>query len=367
MRVVRISEYATPTPGGKEVHVHELTRSQARGGRSVCLMYRVGESAGWPFPAKRMLSSTGFWRRLPSGLVSTCFLAAILAEIVRERRAIDLAHFHGDYREAVLAGAVRLLGIPSLLTLHGRLSPRVLKRAGLAYHLPSHVIAVSPAIVAQLENVGVPRRKMTIQSSGIDPALFFPAREVPEAPPFRLIVGSALIELKDHPTLFEAVRLLQVEGLDVRIEVAGAGPERPRLEGLAPSGTRFHGQLERPFLAALMRRCHLAVLSSIDTRDSGEGTPTFLMEAMACGLPFVATASGGIPPLAGRSKAGLVVTQRAPDEMAAAVQEVLLDRALYGARRRAALAFARTVQWDRVSRRLDCLMESLVSADNRRR
>jgi glycosyltransferase involved in cell wall biosynthesis len=364
VRVVRISEYVTPSPGGKEVHVLELSLSQARRGRSVCLMYRVGESAGWPFDAKRLLGCKRFWQRFPDHFVSTCFLAAILAAIVRERRTIDLAHFHGDYREAVVAGAVRLLGTPSLLTLHGRLSSRVLRRAGLAYRLPSHIVAVSPAIVAQLEDIGIPRRKMTIQSSGVDPALFFPAKEVPDASPLRLIVGSALIKLKDHATLFEAVRLLQAEGLDVRIEVAGSGPERGRLERIAPGGTRFHGHLERAVLADLMRSCHLAVLSSIDTRDSGEGTPTFLLEAMACGLPFVATASGGIPQLGARSGAGLVVEQRRPDEVAAGVRRVVLDRARYESHRRAALAFAKSVQWDRVARRLDCLMESLVRADN---
>ena len=365
LRLIRVSEYAPPSPGGKEVHVRELSRRQVRRGHAVCVAYRVGGESDWPFMSMPSVRNAKIARRLPRSVVSSVFLAVSVAKIALNRSSADVVHFHGDYLEAIAAGAVRLLGIPSLLTLHGRLSPRVLRTAGFVYRLPSHIVVVSPAIAAQLEEVGVPRGRVTIQPSGVDTEIFYPARGAPDAPPFRLIVASALIELKDHATLFAAVQSLQDGGLDVRLEVSGIGPERERLEGLAPPRTRFHGQLERPALGRLMRRCHVAALASVDVATAGEGTPSFLMEAIACGLPFVATDTGGTPLLALRSGAGVVVPQREPGELAAALRLLLEDRRLYESRRAAAIAYGPSLDWDSVAERLDSLIGALAQRGHR--
>jgi glycosyltransferase involved in cell wall biosynthesis len=285
-----------------------------------------------------------------------------VAVVARNRRKVGLVHFHGDYLEASAAGAVRALGIPTLLTLHGRLAPRVLRALGYVYRLPSHVVAVSSPIAAQLESIGVPRSRITVQHSGVDEELFHPPERQPPAEPFRVLVASTLIPLKDHGSLIEAVRLVGVKGVAVELELAGAGPERGRLEKAASCAVRFHGQLARPELAELMRSCHAAVLASVDTAHAGEGTPTFLMEAIACGLPFVATDTGGIPELAARSGAGLIVPQRRPDVLAGAIEKLATDRAEYVHRRRAALAFGPTLSWNRVAERLEALSADLARA-----
>jgi glycosyltransferase involved in cell wall biosynthesis len=360
LRIVRVSEYVPPSPGGREVHVRELSRRQARRGHSVRLIYRVGGESAWPFAAKRLLLGART-SSLPRPLVSALFLTRAVADVVRSRRAIDVVHFHGDYLEALAAGAVRLFGVPSLLTLHGRLSPRVLRTLGFVYRLPSRIVAVSPTIVPQLEAVGVRGCNVTIQPSGVDTEIFFPAQQLPVSPPFQIVVASALIPLKDHPTLFSAMQLLQRDGFDVRLEVAGVGAERERLERLAPRGTQFHGQLERPALGHLLRSCHVAALASVDVATAGEGTPTFLMEAIACGLPFVATDTGGVPRLAAESRAGVVVQQRSPDEFAAALRVLMEDRRAYESFRTAALAFAPSLDWDAVTERLDSVFTGVVS------
>ena len=272
---------------------------------------------------------------------------------------MGLVHFHGDYLEAAAAGVVRVLGIPTLLTVHGRLSPRVLRAVGDVYRLPSHIVAVSSPIAAQLESIGV-RGRTTVQHSGVDEELFHPPERPPQAQPFRVVVASTLIPLKDHGSLIEAVRLVGTKGIAMELELAGAGPERARLEEAASCAVRFHGQLARPKLAQLMRSCHVGALASVDTAQAGEGTPTFLMEAIACGLPFVATDAGGIPKLAVRSRAGLIVPQRRPDLLADALEKLATDHAEYTRRRRAALAFGSTLSWNRVAERLEALSTELV-------
>jgi glycosyltransferase involved in cell wall biosynthesis len=342
------------------VHVRELSRRQVSRGHDVWLLYRAGGERDWPFESIRLAGTGRQWRHLPCRVRTLVFLTASLAFVARNRRRVDLVHLHGDYLEAIAAGAVRLMGVPALLTLHGRLSPRVLRAVGGIYRFPSHIVAVSSPIAEQLDGVGVPRRRITVQHSGVDGALFHPPERTPPAQPFRVVVGSTLIPLKDHGSLLEAVRLLQADGVDVQLEIAGAGPERARLEHAAPPGVQFHGQLERPYLARLLRGCHAAALASIDTPRAGEGTPTFLMEAIACGLPFVATDAGGVPELALRSGAGVIVQQRQPDALAAALKALASEDATYERLRRAALAFGPSLDWDRVAKRLDSLVEQLI-------
>jgi glycosyltransferase involved in cell wall biosynthesis len=109
-----------------------------------------------------------------------------------------------------------------------------------------------------------------------------------------------------------------------------------------------------------MRRCHVAALASVDTEHAGEGTPTFLMEAIACGLPFVATDTGGVAQLASRSGAGAVVPQKRPDEFAAALRRLVVDTRLYDSYRRAARTFGPVLDWDLVAQRLNCLTCAIV-------
>jgi glycosyltransferase involved in cell wall biosynthesis len=355
LRIVRVSEYVTPSPGGREVHVRELSRREAARGHRVRLLYRVGGEPGWPFESTRLTGGD----QASSRARSLAFLGEASAFLARNRRSIDFVHFHGDYLEAVAAGAVRTFGIPALLTIHGRLSPRVLRTIGEVYRLPSHIVAVSSPIAAQLQSVGVPRSRLTVQHSGVDEELFHPPEQQPSAPPFRVVVASTLIPLKDHASLTEAVRRLDAEGIDVELELAGAGPERDQLQRAATPAVRFHGQLARPDLARLIQGCHAAALASVDTAQAGEGTPTFLMEAIACGLPFVATDAGGIPGLAARSGAGIVVPQRRPDAVAAALKTLASDGAEYERRRQAALSFGPSLSWDRVEERLEALIRDL--------
>jgi glycosyltransferase involved in cell wall biosynthesis len=111
-----------------------------------------------------------------------------------------------------------------------------------------------------------------------------------------------------------------------------------------------------------MRSCHVAALASVDVAQAGEGTPTFLMEAIACGLPFVATDTGGVPQLALRSSAGVVVPQRSPTGFAAALRLLLEDTRVYESRRRSAIAFAPSLDWDSVTERLDSVIGAMVES-----
>jgi glycosyltransferase involved in cell wall biosynthesis len=357
MRIVRVSERCYPHPGGKEVHVLELSRRQAERGHDVQLVYRTGEP---PHGNVRGLRpGVGRLGRRDDRLRTALFLGRSVAYIVRNRRTVDLAHFHGDYLEAFAAGIVRAVGVPSILTLHGRLSDRVVSKIGRVYRFPSHIIAVSESIRDQLGAVGLEPIRFTVQSSGVNREVFQPAPAIPVKPFTAVFVGS-LIPLKDVWSIFEAVTRVAASGIPIVLNVVGRGPEEEALRAGAPSCVRFHGSIPRDEVAAILRASHVSVLASIDTPTAGEGTPTVLMEALACGLPFVATGVGGVPALARRSRAGIVVRQRDPDAFAVALTKLASNADEYAQRRAAALAYAPKLDWNEIVDRIDIVSRRVV-------
>lgn len=175
----------------------------------------------------------------------------------------------------------------------------------------------------------------------------FPIRSAPRpAQPaadgtVRLLSVARLSGEKGHTHLLRAVAALRESGLDARLTLAGAGPERERLEqeagelGIA-AAVRFAGFVAPGAeLVALLDDADVFVLPSLS-----EGLPHSVVEAMARGLPVVATRIGGLPELLADG-AGLVVPPGDPVALAEALGALAADagaRERLGAR---ALAAAR--------------------------
>jgi colanic acid/amylovoran biosynthesis glycosyltransferase len=121
----------------------------------------------------------------------------------------------------------------------------------------------------------------------------------------KLICAGGLVPVKDHPTLLRAVAAARTAGVAVQCTMAGDGPERNRLESLAEElgmagVVLFEGALPHDELLHRIRRgdYDVAILTSVDRGlQLCEGIPVSLLEAMAAGLPCIATASGSISEL----------------------------------------------------------------------
>ena len=106
------------------------------------------------------------------------------------------------------------------------------------------------------------------------------------------VVGivASLNAIKDHPTLIRAFNLLRQQEPESILLIVGNGPERSKLESLAGPGVFFLGN--RDDVPEIMRILDVFVLSSVN-----EGISNTILEAMATGLPVVASNVGGNPEL----------------------------------------------------------------------
>jgi len=131
--------------------------------------------------------------------------------------------------------------------------------------------------------------------NGVDYETFRPVATVGQSPAgsIRLVYMGRLVALKAVNVTLEAVAMARAQGVDVRLDIVGDGPERGQLERLAvalalPEVVNFHGFRPQAECADILRTSDALILNSVH-----ECGGAVVLEAMAIGLPTIATNWGG--------------------------------------------------------------------------
>lgn len=222
-----------------------------------------------------------------------------------KKKSYDIIHLHGDFIEAYFGGKLsKKLGIPAVITIHAGLNKRLLKPKNAQYFKNiSKIICVSEEIKDDLEKIGVPKEKITVISSGVYLVEFNSADEskISElrnqySKPILISVGVLRIS-KGHVYLIDAYKQLKQKYASLSLIIIGDGPEKNSLERESKNlgDIYFLGRQNHDKIVEYLKVADIFVSSSIDLPQDREGTPTSIMEAMAAGLPVVATRVGGSP------------------------------------------------------------------------
>ncbi|WP_433240125.1 glycosyltransferase family 4 protein [Streptosporangium sp. CA-135522] len=353
MRILRIGYRLPPEPGGKERHIERLTREQTVNGHQVIIAHRRGEA---PRGVERLPLTPCFAGRLASRKSDVLAFAAECARALRRAQRIDLVHLHGDHREALVLGpAVRRLGVPFVVTVHGALTARHRRAMPWAFRHVDGFIALGARPRDDLLAAGIPARRIRTMSSGLDIAHLdrFRGRH-PVEPGLVVSVGS-LAKVKNHSLLIEAFHALRAVLPDARLVIAGDGAERARLHQLAGtgSGIEFTGPISTDQTYSLVSRAQAFVLASRRLPTLGEGIPTAALEALALGTPVIVSSDASLEPVIAGSGAYLTFPSGSAPELVARLRSVLQDEGLRlrlsGAGRQAVTA----LDWPLVAARVE--------------
>jgi glycosyltransferase involved in cell wall biosynthesis len=249
------------------------------------------------------------------------------------RERIELLHTHEFAMNAYGGLAALLARVPSVATIHGRhwvsdrLRRRLIYRLLAAGGMP--IVAVAEDLAAFLTQAGLPRGAIRVIQNGIPvperpmwPAT--PERRaesrrrlgIPTDGPLLVAVGN-LYPVKDHATLLRAAAPIDA----ARVAIAGRGEEERRLRDLADElelVDRLHLLGLRDDVGEVLAAADLFVHPSLS-----EGLPLAILEAMAAGLPIVATRVGGVPRALDDGRAGLLVPPGDPPALEAALRALL--------------------------------------------
>ncbi len=190
--------------------------------------------------------------------------------------------------------------------------------------LCDHIICNASALKdTYVQRFAIPPDRLSVIPNGVDTDHFRPPDAPRAAEHPRVLAIGRLVPDKDHDTLIRAFALVLRSHPRARLWLLGNGRRREAIQRLAesllPPGavTFFPGQTDpRP----LMHQADLLALGSLR-----EGMPNVVLEAMATGLPVVATRVGGLADVVVPGKTGWLVPPRNPAALAAAISQVLAD------------------------------------------
>jgi glycosyltransferase involved in cell wall biosynthesis len=156
-----------------------------------------------------------------------------------------------------------------------------------------------------------------------------PARPTMQGAPFKIGTLCRLVEKKGVEDLIHAVASVCATGANVKLSIAGDGPQRAALEAVVrsygfASRVEFLGALDHRGVAAWMSSLHLFALACrADRHGDIDGIPVVLMEAMALGVPVLSTRISGIPELVIDGHTGLLAEPADRESLARRIQQSL--------------------------------------------
>ncbi len=261
--------------------------------------------------------------------VIRCF--KILYSILR-KDSYDIVHTNGYFADIIAIPACKLLGIPHIATCHGFITnDRKLdiynRLDRFVLRFSNKIIAVSEGIKKELIKNGIKESRITVlqnaASGNYNNELFAKNRRDKrkllniENEEFVLGYIGRLSKEKGIAYLIEASSMLRELNVPIRVLIIGEGPQKKELEGLI-----IRKGIENEVTFAGFQRDvenWIPALDAFVLPSLTEGTPLSLLEAMACGVPVVASAVGGIPQVIDPGKNGILVSPCKPEEIANAV------------------------------------------------
>lgn len=392
MNIVLYTNSFLPKIGGRELVVHHLARTLHELGHEV----RVLGPAGWwrlrkcryEYPVYRYPVVRGRLRdpvRLVQLLLDTTW------------RRCDLIHAHITYPAGYIAGLLkRIRDIPLVLTPHGidihtipelghglRLDPRLRDKIDYAVRKADAVTAISASIEQALIAAGAEPSKLHRIGNGVDLDRFAAAPDVdvhawlgvPREARLLVTVGN-YHPRKGQETLIRAMPLMLGRAPEARLIIVGRNTEKltPLIDDLGLAGkVILTGQLklaelgqaaDTDWLAALYARS--AMYLSAGTSEGAEGLSLALLEAMAAGLPVVATDISGNRDVVTDGVNGYLVPPGSEEGIARRVSDLLAQEDMRTAMGRRARETAAAFSWRSVTNRYLELYREIIGMHAKR-
>jgi phosphatidyl-myo-inositol alpha-mannosyltransferase len=365
VRILLVCPYDWEAPGGVQVHVRQLAAElHARGHRTSILapgsrpsadagVRIVGRPVRVPYrgTVAPISFSPGSWRRIRSAMRSF---------------EPDVIHAHEPLTPSTSMLAVLAATAPVVATFHAALDrSRLMEFAEPALRQVSAridaAVAVSDAAASFLRRVV--RVPLEVVPNGVDVGAFAhpgrPVQGLPAGP--KILWVNRLDPQKGFEIMLRAFEQIASEVGEVHLLVAGDGRDRVLLRSL-PGDLRSRILRLGTVAHEALPRYHAAADVFVSPATGQESFGIVLVEAMAAGVPVVASDIEGYREVVRDGVDGLLVPPNDPNALAAAIRRVLSEPELAAALKAAGRSRAQAFSWQAVAPRLEAVYDRVLSA-----
>ena len=249
--------------------------------------------------------------------------------------------------------------IPYIISLRGADVPGYSERFSSIYNILKPVIKIiwkkADFVVSNSEGLKElacktnPGQKIEVIYNGIDTDQFRPKENQDKTDTFRILCVSRLTARKGIRYLIKAFSLLKDKYSNIKLEIVGEGDEKNNLENLAKelkleSKVYFSGLINHEKLPEIYQGSQVFVLPSLN-----EGMSNTMLEALASGLPVIATDTGGTKELISDGENGFIVEMKSSQDIAEKLERLIKDEELRKKMSWVSRKIAEKLNWKKVA------------------
>lgn len=277
--------------------------------------------------------------------------ASEIGAILQRTEAALLHIFFGNVAIHMLP-LIERAGVPVVVSFHGSdvtgqiATPAFAGARRRMFELTRLVLCRSEQLAGRVAALGCDESKLRIMRTVLPPVEFHP-RTPPTDGKWQLVQAARLVPKKGLFTAMRAFAVFLKTHPYAKFTIAGEGPLESELREQAVAlgisdHVEFAGFLPQDSLVRLFAESHIFLHPSETVGGDVEGIPNSLLEAMASGLPCVATEHGGIPEVIRHGVTGMLCKERDWEGLSEALLQLAGDSALYGEIARAGAGFVRS-------------------------
>ncbi len=255
--------------------------------------------------------------------------------------------------------------IPYIISLRGSDVPGYSERFSFIYKVLTPLIKYiwkkSRAVVAnslefkKLAKKVSPQQEISVITNGIDGKEFSVKTFIEyenddrRRQKFKVICGSRVTPRKGFRFIVGAINLLKKKGIKINLEIIGDGNEKNNLEKMVTDlnlqdQIKFLGIIKHTELPRYYQQANIYISASLN-----EGMSNTMLEALACGLPIVATKTGGTDEMVQKGKNGFIIEMNSAKDIAEKIESILNDFELEKKMSKNSRRLAESMYWENIA------------------
>ncbi len=253
----------------------------------------------------------------------------------------QLVHVYYGHKAVKYHRMLEASGLPWLVSFHGvdvvkfMDDPEYVKGLKQVFQDAKVVLARSESLLERLRELGCPQEKLRLNRTPVPlHSIEFKERAAPTDGKWRLLQACRLIPKKGLFTVLKALPKVVETWPELKYVLCGSGPDEQRFRdevkkaGLEDN-VEIRGWVSQEELKEEFAKAHFFLHpSELTETEDQEGVPNAMLEAMAAGLPVVATQHGGIPEAVTNGKDGLLVEEKDFEALSGAILKLTNDNSL---------------------------------------